>query len=221
MCTRSFFLFLLTYSSCSLSLSLSLFLSPALPLLYAPGKYGLVKLNATVDECAEWIAERMNKEFVIEGVASPLTHFILEPFVPHKHEFYVSILANRLHTQISFSPCGGVEIEENWETVQQVNIPVGGELTAADLDLFRQAVVKQANGDASLNVDLVIEFVHTLYRFFSGMDITSIEINPFALDGEGRIAPLDLVAEVDDTAMFKNRHKWANLEFPGRLVGVG
>lgn len=178
------------------------------------GKYGLVKLNATVDECAAWIAERMNKDFEIEGITSPLTHFILEPFVPHKHEFYVSILANRLDTQVCFSPCGGVEIEENWETVKQVNVPVGETLSASHLDIFRQAVVEQAKGDASVNVDLVIHFVETLFRFFSGMDFTSIEINPFALDGEGRIAPLDLVAEVDDTALFKNRHKWANLEFP-------
>jgi ATP citrate (pro-S)-lyase len=53
----------------------------------------------------------------------PITTFIIEPFVPHKEEFYLSISSNRNGFEISFSECGGIDIEENWDKVM-IEIPV-------------------------------------------------------------------------------------------------
>jgi hypothetical protein len=41
----------------------------------------------------------------------------VEPFVPHDQEYYLSIVSDRLGCTISFSECGGIEIEENWDKV--------------------------------------------------------------------------------------------------------
>ena len=51
------------------------------------------------------------------GCKGPITTFIVEPFVPHDSEYYLSIVSNRLGADISFSECGGIEIEENWDKV--------------------------------------------------------------------------------------------------------
>lgn len=51
------------------------------------------------------------------GCKAPITTFIVEPFVPHDQEYYLSIVSDRLGCTISFSECGGIEIEENWDKV--------------------------------------------------------------------------------------------------------
>lgn len=55
------------------------------------GKAGLIKVNCNFEECKKWIQERMLQECVVEGVTGILTHFLIEPFLPHKaeDEYYV------------------------------------------------------------------------------------------------------------------------------------
>lgn len=53
----------------------------------------------------------------MSGTKGPITTFIVEPFVPHKDEYYLSIVSDRLGVDISFSECGGIDIEENWDKV--------------------------------------------------------------------------------------------------------
>ncbi|KAL0408597.1 UNVERIFIED_CONTAM: ATP-citrate synthase alpha chain protein 1 [Sesamum radiatum] len=54
------------------------------------------------------------------GCRGPITTFIVEPFVPHNEEFYLNIVSDRLGCSISFSECGGIEIEENWDKIKGV-----------------------------------------------------------------------------------------------------
>lgn len=51
------------------------------------------------------------------GCKGPITTFIVEPFVPHNEEFYLNIVSERLGCSLSFSECGGIDIEENWDKV--------------------------------------------------------------------------------------------------------
>lgn len=57
------------------------------------------------------------------GCKAPITTFIVEPFVPHDQEYYLSIVSERLGSTISFSECGGIEIEENWDKVKTIFLP--------------------------------------------------------------------------------------------------
>lgn len=54
------------------------------------------------------------------GCKGPITTFIVEPFVPHNEEFYLNIVSERLGNSVSFSECGGIEIEENWDKVLRI-----------------------------------------------------------------------------------------------------
>lgn len=56
------------------------------------------------------------------GCKAPITTFIVEPFMPHDQEFYLSIVSERLGSTISFSECGGIEIEENWDKVMHLRL---------------------------------------------------------------------------------------------------
>lgn len=78
------------------------------------GKHDLVGLNLSIAEVEEFIRARMGKRVEIDGCAGAVNTFIVEPFVPHDREFYLSITSQRMDNKVSFSEHGGVEIEENW-----------------------------------------------------------------------------------------------------------
>ena len=70
---------------------------------------------------------------LLRRCSGEISTFIVEPFVPHDQEFYLSIQSQRLGNVISFSEAGGVEIEENWEQVKTVTISTMQELTEGKL----------------------------------------------------------------------------------------
>ncbi|TXG69435.1 hypothetical protein EZV62_004370 [Acer yangbiense] len=87
------------------------------------GKSGLVALNLDLAQVATFVKERLGKE--MGGCKGPITTFIVEPFIPHNEEFYLNIMSERLGCNISFSECGGIEIEENWDMVKTIYVPTG------------------------------------------------------------------------------------------------
>ncbi|KAI7990965.1 ATP-citrate synthase alpha chain protein 2 [Camellia lanceoleosa] len=46
-----------------------------------------------------------------------------------KQEYYLSIVSERLGCTISFSECGGIEIEENWDKVKAIFLPTEKPMT--------------------------------------------------------------------------------------------
>ncbi|MGC8721472.1 MAG: ATP citrate lyase citrate-binding domain-containing protein [Caldisericaceae bacterium] len=162
------------------------------------GKHGLVLLNATFDEAVNWVQERMNKEVQVGKTKGVLTHFLIEPFVPHEKEYYVAIKTEEEGDRIYFSDIGGIDIEENWEHVEEFFVPIEGKIEQMHLE----------------GIDPLIEsFIKALYNFFVEYDFTYLEINPFAINN-GKVVPLDFVARLDDTALFKDSVKWGDVEFP-------
>jgi succinyl-CoA synthetase beta subunit len=90
------------------------------------GKHDLVLLNATLDEVKTFVQERVGKVMTIGAVTGTITHFLVEPFIPHDVEYYFSIVSERESTHIYFSLEGGIDIESGWENkVRSVSIPVG------------------------------------------------------------------------------------------------
>ncbi len=162
------------------------------------GKHGLVLLNAPLEETEKWINERMGKEVQVGKTKGVLTHFLVEPFVPHDKEYYIAIKTEENGDRIYFSDEGGVKIEENWEHVKEFFVPINKAINDVSL--------------TGLN-EIIQHFVKALYNFFVEYDFTYLEINPFAMVGN-EIAPLDFVARLDDTALFKDSEKWENIEFP-------
>lgn len=197
------------------------------------GKHDLVKLNCTVAEAEAFVDERLQRQLTLpSGASGPVSHFLLEPFVPHTSEYYVAITPARLHNLVQFTAYGGIHVEEHWDKMLQVEVPVMTDIADVDLSAFRAQIVECGGlHNTGVDVERILEFVRALYRMFMELDFAMIEINPFVLsphadvddDGssssasgrQAEIIPLDFVAELDDTAFFKNRNKWLDgIEFP-------
>lgn len=172
------------------------------------GKHGLLLLNADFAAAKKWISERMGKETKVGSIAGKLTHFIIEPFTPHdeNEEWYVAIKDDRDSDIIYFSTRGGIYVEENWDKVIEIRIPITASID--NIDIAAKLVPLPGRSEK------VAAFIKALYKFYSECGFSYLEINPFTFDAAGDVVPLDLVAKVDDTANFDCRKVWGDLEFP-------
>jgi len=171
------------------------------------GKHGLIKANASFDEVKKWIKERMNKNTKVGNVTGKLTHFLIEPYVPHEGEFYVAIKSNRDGDTVYFSNHGGVDIESVWDTVAEINIGVVEDIDKANIE---GKLPKDTPKDKK---KMFADFIKGLFKFYRELGYAYLEINPFVVS-KNNIVPLDLVARIDDTAHFECSSKWGDLSFP-------
>ncbi|HNT76355.1 MAG TPA: ATP citrate lyase citrate-binding domain-containing protein [Anaerolineae bacterium] len=168
------------------------------------GKHGLLGVALTLDETRAWIAERMGKEFALDDITGVLDTFLIEPFTPHKpeDEMFIAIRTEREQDVLYFSPRGGIYIEENWDSVVEIPIPIletpDARSIAKQMPYFEQR-------------DAIASFCVGLYRFFADLAFTYLEINPFVRVGD-QVIPLDFVGQLDDTAAFVAGRKWADPE---------
>ena len=171
------------------------------------GKHGLIKVAATFEEARRWIEERMNKETPVGKIVDTLTHFLIEPYVPHEGEYYVAIKSDREGDTIYFSNHGGVDIESVWDTVSTIHVGVVEDVEQIDV---ASGLPQDTPTDKK---ELLADFVQGLCKFYRDLAYTYLEINPFTVVGQA-IVPLDLVARLDDTARFECGDKWGDVAFP-------
>lgn len=180
------------------------------------GKNNLVLLNADYDVVQSFITEHLGKSMVVGGTRGVLTTFLIEPFIPHSQEFYLSIQTVREGDRLSFGACGGMDIEENWHKVRSVVVPVG--LPDVDVLLSSEEHVRPLLDDETIPPQLkpmLSLFISVCFETYVELDMTLLELNPFAVDMEGLPAILDIRVELDSYAGFKNSKVWgADLEFP-------
>ena len=172
------------------------------------GKNDLLYVDRTFAEVAQWIGDRRNKQVTIEGAGGKttgvLTHFLIEPFVPHEVEYYLAFTSKRDADVIHFSTEGGVDIESVWDTVIEIEVPV---LEA----LNRAALTKRL--PKLPDKEKIVSFIEALYRFYVEYHFATLEFNPFTLV-DGAIVALDAVAKLDDTAAYQCAERWGTIEFP-------
>ena len=174
------------------------------------GKNNLLYVNKSWSEIQKWIKERMNKKVTIKQTTGEttgvLTHFLVEKFVPHDDEYYIAITTHRTHDTIHFSTKGGVNIEEVWDTVVELDIPI--DKTIDDLDV--KGFLPKELGNKK---ETVADFIKALYKMLVDYHFVYLELNPFTFVNNEPVA-LDTVAKVDDYASYQCAEKWGNLKFP-------
>jgi ATP-citrate lyase beta-subunit len=172
------------------------------------GKHGLVYVNRSWDEVRAWIEEHRGKKVRIGEVEGILTHFLVEPFVPHSQdeERYLAMTTGEEGDKVYLSASGGVDIEELWDRVVEVEVPTSASPEEAE-ELIRQAVPEIPERER------FGELAAGLYRLFCDLHFAYLELNPVVLKGN-EVHPLDLVARLDDTASFLVGKKWGEIEFP-------
>src|SRR3989339_608587 len=164
------------------------------------GKNNLLLIGADYKGAQAWINERMNKEVTIKQTTGTttgiLTHFMIEPMVEHKDEYYVAIKSSRAGDTIYFSLQGGINVEENWDKVRELTVPV---LESIDSQNLNQLVPS----DLGPQKEAVMDFVKGLFKVYQKLNFSYLEINPFTVV-HSNVVPLDTVAKLDDTGAFES-----------------
>ncbi len=175
------------------------------------GKSNLLLLDATFNEANAFIHDNIGKKVVVGGTKGVLTDFLVEPYVLHDVEYYLAIRTDRECDVIHFSTEGGVEIEENWEGVLSIEVPVIGGLDGVNLLEKLPEFTDR---------EVVAEFIKALYKLFCDLGFAFLEINPFTVK-DGQVIPIDAVAKLDDTFALEAASKWDGVDFPapfGRVL---
>jgi len=193
------------------------------------GKNNLVlfKVNkpgdVTLEDAAKWIDEkRSSKQKVYskfegdkpvgEAKEDYLTYFIVEPFTPHSEdeEYYIAAASlDENYDVLYMSAHGGMEVEENWDKVTEVKIPI--DATDKEIEkLIKENLPKDLPEDKK---ETYANFAINFYKFFRDLNFAYLEINPVVIVGNN-VYLLDLVARLDDTAGFLMKDKWGDIEFP-------
>lgn len=172
------------------------------------GKNNLLLVDATYNQARSWIEERMNKQVTIIQTTGEttgvLTHFLIEPFVPHKEEYYLAFTSKADSDVIHFSLKGGVDIEEVWDSVVTIEVPILDDPSEVDVTSRLPEMPDKKT---------VAKFIKSLYRVYCNYHFSYLEFNPIAFN-QGMLVPLDTVAKLDDTAAFQCADKWGRIEFP-------
>ena len=185
------------------------------------GKNKLILVGANYDQAKAWIEEKSKAPITVQGkfdadgkpadkgTVGQLTHFIIEPMIPHKDkdECYVSIMSTRDGDTIMFYHEGGVNVGDVDAKASRLEVPIGTVPTPAQIE---KKLLGKIPADRKKRVS---GFIASLFKFYADLNFTYLEINPIVVT-KNSVIPLDLAAKLDDTADFESGGKWGNIEFP-------
>jgi len=174
------------------------------------GKAGLIAINKTFEEAKEWVMQRMCKEQQVESVTGQLTHFLIEPMVPHQQEeeHYICILSNRYYDEILFYHEGGVDVGDVDSKAEHLHLPTGQKLTA---ELVTEKLLGKVPADKKENL---ASFILSLFQVYLDLHFAYLEINPLVMLPDKTVVPLDMAAKLDETANFLCAQKWGEVDWP-------
>ena len=166
------------------------------------GKAGGVKVAKSPDEAAAKAREILGLS--IKGI--PVEKLLIEPAAEIRKEYYLSITADRANKQLVLilSKEGGVDIEDlavnQPEKIVKFPISVSEGIDEAALRPILKDTFESDERAAE-----ALETIQKLYALFVEKDCSLVEINPYAVVGDGRLLTLDSKVNFDDNALF--RHK--------------
>ncbi|ARM77184.1 succinate--CoA ligase subunit beta [Acidianus manzaensis] len=148
------------------------------------GKRGLVKVTDNPNEAIQ------------EMKKLGISKFLVEEFIPHTREAYISIILNRDLGEPIFtlSKEGGINVEEAKDTKQFV-VPL--ERGPKQYDIIPM--------EKYLNVNNLSSIINGLYKIFTDYDAELVEINPLAITEDGKVYALDSKVILEDNALYKHQ----------------
>ncbi len=164
------------------------------------GKAGAVKKADNAEELRE-VAEKL---FQLEVRGARPERLLIEEFVPHEEEYYISIMASKSDKSLLLlaSRYGGVDVEELARMGRHI-LRISLSPDEAPMDNVYRAVAKTFFGSVERDlVSKVAGLVKPLFEAVLGEDLLLVEINPLVFLGDGFMA-LDAKVIVDDNAGFR------------------
>jgi succinyl-CoA synthetase beta subunit len=173
------------------------------------GKAGGVKLVAGFDAVEEAAKKMLGQKLVTKqtgAVGLPINSVWVEKPSNIARELYVSALVDRTQERIVFmaSAAGGMDIEEVAEhtpdKLKHIFVhPAAGlqPYQARQLGFFMDLKKEQ--------VDQFTKILMGLYRLFTDLDVSMVEINPLIVTAEGNVMALDAKMNFDSNGLFRQK----------------
>ena len=179
--------------------------------------------DVTLTKAVSWIDEKSSKAQAVhfsfdgdtpsdEAKVDMLTHFIVEPFTPHKQEeeYYISATCVGDSDMLYMSAEGGMEVEEGWE--EKVT-EVAFDITDTEEEIAKKIKANIPKDIAKDDKEAFTKFAIGCFKAYRELNFAYLEINPFVLQGK-KIELLDMVAKLDDTAGFMMVEEWGEIDYP-------
>ena len=161
------------------------------------GKLGLVKVGLSAKDVTAEAKKMLFHQVQINGHPVLISEVIIEEMVNTQKEYYLALQSVREGTDVLFSVKGGIEIEENWDSVNTYTIPVDGVNDSALKQFLKKASVPEKE------IIQLSDFINKLYDAFTGEDTTYLEINPLGITKDGFVG-MDAVLMVDEDAQYRH-----------------
>jgi ATP citrate (pro-S)-lyase len=162
------------------------------------GKQGLIKIRIQKSEVRGQIQELKKKGF---------EYFLVEEFVEHTQssEKYLAIERTREGLAVHFSEKGGVDIEDDKDSIHTFIIPNKAE----DVEKYK---TRESIEYIGLTVKFSSEMFQDFIRVMELNYFSFLELNPFLIK-DGKIVILDAAVEVDSAAEFFVDGVWSSSDF--------
>ena len=134
-----------------------------------------------------------------------VTRVYIEEGCDIKRELYLGMLIDRATSRITVmaSTEGGMEIEEVAAEHPEKILKVAIDPTTG-MQAFHARQIAFGLGLEGKQVNAAVKFMLAMYKAFTELDCSIVEINPLVVTGEGQIIALDAKVNFDDNALFRH-----------------
>jgi len=172
------------------------------------GKAGGVKLVTSLDEVENAAKAMLGQTLVTPQTGSeglPIHQVIVEETSDIAQELYLGALIDRAEKKIVFmaSASGGMNIEEVAATTPEKILSVHVD-PAAGLQGYQCRQLGFGLGFDGSQIKMLSHIMFGLFRLFSELDVSLVEINPLIIKKDGSLMALDAKINIDDNALYRH-----------------
>jgi len=173
-----------------------------------PEGKGGVRVSKSVSEVKE-NAEEMLGHILVTKQTGPAGKEVKRLYVEEgcdiARELYLGMLLDRETSQLTFmaSTEGGMEIEEVAHETPEKIIKVAID-PATGIMPFHARKIAFGLGLEGAQIKSASKFIMALYKAFTDLDCSMVEINPLVVTGAGEVIALDAKVGFDDNALYRH-----------------
>ena len=173
------------------------------------GKGGGVKVVKSLDDVADTAGKMIGMQLVTHQTGpdgKEVKRVYIEEGCDIARELYLGMLVDRANSRITLmaSTEGGMEIEEVAAKTPE-KILMAAIDPASGIQQHHARKLAFGLGLEGDQVKSAVKFIMAMYRAFTELDASIVEINPLVVTGAGEVMALDAKMNFDDNALY--RHK--------------
>ncbi len=172
------------------------------------GKGGGVKVVDSLEKVEQAANDILGMQLITHQTGSAgkqVKRIYIEDGCDIARELYLGMLVDRASSRITViaSTEGGMEIEEVATNTPEKIIKVVID-PAIGLQPFHARKLAFGLGLSGVQVHSAVKFMHAMYRAFTSLDASMIEINPLVVTGDGELLALDAKMNFDGNGLFRH-----------------